>query len=666
GKRKISFMLQVMNSTAALATQQAHGSEAELNREIHLAHKTAACFASIPNRGTGGVALLIPGLSPAEAADPDRSRHSEPIPGRVQRLQIKSDVSDAAAGALPNMIAIYNARDSRLTADQVQRTRCSIRAELSIAEQQPERIAVLVMGDFNFMDEAPLEPAAPLVNKGLPRRRNHHPEHQLLWEQALGDMVEVDPELPTHYTEHSQQCTWIDKIYISSPPWLLIQWRAKARAPAAPGALFDRGISDRAPAHLRLGARAPEDSELQPIPQNSFESLLSTKYFDLLSGAADMDNYPPFIRLKEYKRLIREAARLTRNDVTDARAPCSAAAFETRRAISRAAWRNDWKSARTLHASTKLGAKFQDISDSNNITLIEPGTSRRTFEQHQQEHLDQWAEALQQEEQARDTHYRKRQRLRKMQRAIQKRGKLWTPTVEVLKLKAIEVLHDHSTTEKLEDMIAELRRQWSPVFQAKPSHAKHVSRYLDKRIIPYGSSQMDTPTLGKMQNLMRRLNNSVSLEVMKGCPKSLDFNDSLMIFTPATRLAKATRPLSLKNTDCKIAAAMGNDLAKPIVAKDAHGAQKGFLPKQRFIERAVAMDAQSRIVAMQDNPTNRDSLMVLYDFGDAFPPTCRTWLNMALEKADFPEGIRNMIDAIYLLPVAFTNLSGANEIFCAL
>ncbi|CAK0839907.1 unnamed protein product, partial [Prorocentrum cordatum] len=616
-KKVVAFMLQVLNSMAALALQEAHSSEAELSHDIHLARREAACFASIPNRGAGGVAPLLPGISPADAADPDQFRHSEPIPGRAQRLQIKSDVSKAAAGTLPSMIAIYNARNFQLTAGQVQHARGAIRAELSTAEQQPERIAALVMGDFNFMDEAPLELTAPLVG----------------------------PELPSHYAEQSQQCTGIDKIYISSPLWPLIQWCA-------------------------------EGSERQPIPQCIFESPLFTKCFDLLREAANVDNYPPFIRLKECKRLIREAARLTHNDMTDARAPCSAAALMTCRAISRAAWRNDWKSARTLHARTKLGAKFLDISDSNNIALIEPGTFRRTFEMHQQECLDQRSEALQQEEQARETHPRQRQRLRKMQRAIQRRGKLWAPTGKVLKLKAIEVLHDHSTAEKPEDMISELRRQWPPVFQAKPSRDKHVRRYLDKHIIPYDCSQMDIPTLGKMRNLIRRLNNSVAIETMKGLPVPLDSNDSLMIFTPkgpepddrisATRLAKATRPLSLKNTGCKIVAAMVNEMMKPIVAEGAHGAQKGFLPKRRFIEHVVAMGAQSRIAAMHDDLTNKDPLMVLYDFGDAFPSTCRTWLNIALEKADFPEGVRNMIEAVYLLPVAFANLAGAIEYFCAL
>eukprot|EP00959_Pyramimonas_sp_CCMP1952_P208889 4369368-Pyramimonas_sp.AAC.1 len=72
---------------------------------------------------------------------------------------------------------------------------------------------------------------------------------------------------------------------------------------------------------------------------------------------------------------------------------------------------------------------------------------------------------------------------------------------------------------------------------------------------------------------------------------------------------------------------------KPIVAKGAHKAQKGFLPQRRFVEHVVAMGAQARVVAMQSDPVEKDPLLVLYDFGDAFPSMCRVWLNTALEFA---------------------------------
>eukprot|EP00959_Pyramimonas_sp_CCMP1952_P310871 6505682-Pyramimonas_sp.AAC.1 len=60
------------------------------------------------------------------------------------------------------MAAIYNVHNFHLAQGQGQRTAGAIRAELSVAEQQPERIAVMIMSDFYFMGEAPLEMTAPL------------------------------------------------------------------------------------------------------------------------------------------------------------------------------------------------------------------------------------------------------------------------------------------------------------------------------------------------------------------------------------------------------------------------------------------------------------------------------------------------------------------------
>ncbi|CAK0845855.1 unnamed protein product [Prorocentrum cordatum] len=613
-KKKVTHMLQVLNSTSVLAMQEVHGSETELAHTLHLGHKSAAIFISIPERGTGGVATVLPGLSQEEAADPDRFRRTAPVPGRAQRLQIKSDLAGAPEGAQPSMAVIYNVHNFHLAQDQVQRTVGTIRAELSVAEQRPERITAMIMSDFNFMDEAPLEMTAPLVNKGLPRLRNVHPEHQLLWEQAPGDMVEVDPELHAHYTEHSQQCARIDKIYTSSPPWLLTQWCAKVDMPMAPDMLYDKGISDHAPARLRLSARARADRESQPIPQYIFEHPLFIKYFDLLVSHADLDSYTPCVRLQELKRLIREAARLTRNDLTDVHAPCSAAALTTCRAISRAVWRNDWQSARTLKARTELGDQFLDISDPNNIALIEPGTFRRVFEQRQKSRQDQRTEALLQGESAADTPFQQRQRLRKMRKAIQKRGKLWAPTGKTLKLKAIGAMHDHSTTQTPAAMIEELRRQWSPVFQAKPSHLQHVKRYLEKHIVPYDCTDMDIPSLGKMKNLISRLNNlapgpdgipymawkripssaqlmlDVTIEIMQGYPVPLTFNDSLMIFTPkgsepadehgATSVFYAAELLArlvLKTAKCKIIPLAGS--FSPAVVDRVRAKIEALVPK---------------------------------------------------------------------------------------
>eukprot|EP00959_Pyramimonas_sp_CCMP1952_P205076 4288311-Pyramimonas_sp.AAC.1 len=76
------------------------------------------------------------------------------------------------------------------------------------------------------------------------------------------------------------------------------------------------------------------------------------------------------------------------------------------------------------------------------------------------------------------------------------------------------------------------------------------------------------------------------------------------------------------------------------------------------------MDAQSRIVAMAPQPSERDPLMMMFDFGDAFPSMCRHFLRTVLLLGGFPLSILNMVDAIYLFPLAWTNLSGHMRIFC--
>ncbi|CAK0859288.1 unnamed protein product [Prorocentrum cordatum] len=148
---------------------------------------------------------------------------------------------------------------------------------------------------------------------------------------------------------------------------------------------------------------------------------------------------------------------------------------------------------------------------------------------------------------------------------------------------------------------------------------------------------------------------------MNRCWSSRREGKELEEFQTVTRLGKATRLLSLKNTDCKIVAAMGNSLMKPIIAKSAHHAQNGFLPNWQFIEHVVMMDAQARIVAMTPKELERDPLMMMFDFGNAFPSMCRNFLSQVWR---LPSQYLNMVDAIYMFPLAWTILSGTMQVSC--
>eukprot|EP00959_Pyramimonas_sp_CCMP1952_P136499 2856567-Pyramimonas_sp.AAC.1 len=73
-----------------------------------------------------------------------------------------------------------------------------IAAEAEIAEANPQRSTVLLMGDFNFHERAAMYLATPEIDKGVMTQARHR-ERGNLWMDALAGLVELDPEQPTHY-----------------------------------------------------------------------------------------------------------------------------------------------------------------------------------------------------------------------------------------------------------------------------------------------------------------------------------------------------------------------------------------------------------------------------------------------------------------------------------
>ncbi|CAK0799697.1 unnamed protein product, partial [Prorocentrum cordatum] len=115
------------------------------------------------------------------------------------------------------------------------------------------------------------------------------------------------------------------------------------------------------------------------------------------------------------------------------------------------------------------------------------------------------------------------------------------------------------------------------------------------------------------------------------------------------------------DTGYKIAAAMSNARMKSIIAKSARRAQKGSLPDAQCVELAVTMGARDRIAAMALKALESDPLMMTFGSGDAFPSTCRDFLPQVLRHGGCPRSVLNVVDAIYVSPLAWINLSGTMQ-----
>eukprot|EP00959_Pyramimonas_sp_CCMP1952_P141526 2962092-Pyramimonas_sp.AAC.1 len=91
--KKCDTLREFSHNHAISVLHEVHGSQAEF--EIHLYQRRLdyGLVASIPSHTAGGVAMIIPIMAKTQfqaGSDEERIRYSELVPGRGQRLAIKS------------------------------------------------------------------------------------------------------------------------------------------------------------------------------------------------------------------------------------------------------------------------------------------------------------------------------------------------------------------------------------------------------------------------------------------------------------------------------------------------------------------------------------------------------------------------------------------------
>ncbi|CAK0858577.1 unnamed protein product [Prorocentrum cordatum] len=157
------------------------------------------------------------------------------------------------------MMVIYNMHNFGLDEATAQTLMRIIAAEAEIAAGNPHRSTVMPMGDFNFHEKAAMYIATPEIDKGLLDQMRHR-EGGEQWLGALAGLVELDPEQPTRYVADGERLSQLDKVFISTPGWLLLDWAMSATVLDRPEELLGRGISDHA--------------EFSPFLQKQIEALL--------------------------------------------------------------------------------------------------------------------------------------------------------------------------------------------------------------------------------------------------------------------------------------------------------------------------------------------------------------------------------------------------------
>ena len=78
-------------------------------------------------------------------------------------------------------------------------------ADLTLAAMAPDRVTILLLGDFNIYKKAPMYPRAPEIDKRRSACDTADRPRAQFWRGIFGRMMEVDNELPTHYVSNEWQ-----------------------------------------------------------------------------------------------------------------------------------------------------------------------------------------------------------------------------------------------------------------------------------------------------------------------------------------------------------------------------------------------------------------------------------------------------------------------------
>ena len=277
---------------------------------------------------------------------------------------------------------------------------------------------------------------------------------------------------------------------------------------------------------------------------------------------------------------------------------------------------------------------------------------------------------------------------KKLQHAENK-SRMWRAGTRKLFLSALEISPNKIVHEEI-DITNGLRGDWQPIFQKKPDPTlmksaqnqllKHVPDLSDhwSKIGPPQShdyqiySHSCPPAMPGLDQLPYcawdfpeggATLQECSFLSASGLNPATNWNQQLMIFAPkgsresdtsgkVARTSLQCRPLSLKNSDNKIVAGVGNNRFKILTRDTVHRWQNGFIFQRNFLNNVVTIDAVSRSISFGKEAIARLPILASFDFESAFPSLFHDFLEWYLAATGMPESLHSWVMSFFAWCVA--------------
>ena len=594
---------------------------------------------------------------------------------------------------------VWNIHNHGISKAEMKLIGAAIKHDQAMAKEFPQHISVVVVGDFNFLIDGEFRLSAGQPTNPEDDQLGGPPTqpHKAAFSEALACYTDVHGGMHTRYDTHAAKYSRLDRIFFGMPKWFLVQCTMDFKVWTDPMLLSLRGISDHAPTIVVVKPRMIHDRDSLPIPPEIFKSPVYYNSLKTLLAFSDIDKHDPPNQEIILKGLIRQAARLARNDIIKSCEDIATVKALSFSAMARAVSNNDLHLFKilTLRECRLVNVSDHIFIDSGVLTLVNPVKFEAEFRRAKTGVLKRRLYEAKRSESTSSSLSAGWARARKTQKRIRALLKLWSPIGAQHHIAGLK-LKDGSIARNPFEQLEAQAEYWGPIFEGKggePINTTNAIQFLKDNAIKFDFKGVRAPTAHSFRTFFNHAQHSspgrdgipyaaykfasflvipyflnASFWITSGFNMSLTFNDVCNCFlikgdiipdqeviaTPET-----TRPIGKKNTFNKsIGGTWGNSI-KRFIAASLHHAQRGMTPGRNFVNNIVDIDCMGRIFGYLGHATSLMPLLVFFDIAAAYPSLCHAFMFLVFEALCLPRAVINLYKCMYSNVAAYGGFGGS-------
>ena len=650
--------------------------------------KVSTCFvedssgAPVPDRSAGGLISMIK----KDLLDNDANlEFDEVIPGRAAALRI-------ALGA--HSSTYWNVHNYGFTKDEVTMLHNLINIDIVKGHTDPQHFSMWLVGDLNRepLDFPRISVKDPTSQTFPHESQNTNANFGYKWDDIFGKLVEIYGLEPTHYSAEGMYLNKLDRFFTTIPSHAWITVQPSVQTLLAPDVAHYRGVSDHGINKCGVSLRAMPNPDTMPIRAECFQTLRFKQRLQSWYECVDLSSMGTWERWDTHKIILRDAAIHSRNHMLLADKDSDFTLQGTISSLTRAIWQNNVKLAAKIIDRSNFAKKHVDIS-SGRVELVCPAMYETEVSELKHAFLAKSVEQLNRNSNAPFISEQVRKKINSKKAAAHRLMKLWLPSSRRVVLHGLKVDNGNGGRKIVtdpKDISRGLAEGWKPVFEKKEINESKARLYANRFPGHWEWSRASRPTKSNVAEVMKKLPKTASgpdglpycawqqggdeaVETLwqitdaqcEGETPPRQLNDSVTLFVPkgeleddhiqVVREVGDNRPLSLKNSDNKIATAAVNNCAQPVIVHSVHKFQNGFVKGRQLLQNVVDLDALARILSMNASMFNsgadlnklKVAILAFFDFAAAFPSVAHQWLFIALEASGAPSWFYNYVKALY-------------------